>query len=295
MRVSPLVATSTTPRASRLRLRRTDAFSLLLLPDRYQVLQDSAGQAWVVPDPLIIPHTPGVNGVTESRVRTEHGVVKVGDPSTVLAVWRDHHGAIEVPRDYPVTAHGEDHPSWLSAYRVPSGVHHCWAWEKPIASAAGTRVDRDEDAKIRFLAAVGRSFLGTPGDHVLGVLRADLEREVMRARTRMDRSPSHRSIHARGTSKLRAMGWVDGVPANRGDIETAPVLPSQAPPVAEAYLAGLSDAQLRALLEARTTEPAAEPPKRRRRSRKTAPVVADGGGDAVDSAPAGLGPTTKLG
>lgn len=302
MRVSPLVATSTTPRTSRLRLPATPAWSVLLLPDRYQIQVDSKGAAWVVPDPLILPHKPGVNGVTSTRVRTPDGrTVRVGDPSAVLSIWRDHHGAIEVPREYPVHAHGEEHESWLAAYSVPAGVHHCWAWELPIATAAGTRVERDDDARIRWLASVGQTYLGPVGDHVLGALRADLERDVMRARTRMERSPSHRAIYQRGQAALSAMGWIEGVEARRGDIDGAPVLPSQAPPIAEAYLSGLSTDQLRALLEARTggdsaPEPAPAPAPKRRRSRKTSPVVAEEGAAVVgsESGPSDLGPTTRL-
>jgi hypothetical protein len=308
LRRKPLVASSATPRHTQIRLPATPAWTVLLIPDRFQLIIDSSGTAWTVPDPILIPHIVGLNGVGRATVRTPEGTHVVGNPAMTVANWRDRHGAVEVPMDFPVHAHGEDFATWLVAYDVPRGTHHCWAWEMPIPGPGSTRVERDRDAQIRFLAQIGASFLGPCPDHVLGRIRADLERELMRSRTRRDKSPTHAQIYDLTLAKLTAMGWIEGAEARIGEIEGRADIAAAAPRDAADYLEGMTVAQLEALLERKRAggpvEPEEEPPApptpkptRKTSSKRVAPVVVDSeGSDGVDSSagPSDLGGTVQL-
>ena len=114
LRRKPLVASSATPRHTQIRLPATPAWTVLLIQDRFQLIIDSSGTAWTVPDPILIPHIVGLNGVGRATVRTPEGTHVVGNPAMTVANWRDRHGAVEVPMDFPVHAHGEDFAAWIS-------------------------------------------------------------------------------------------------------------------------------------------------------------------------------------
>jgi hypothetical protein len=182
----------------------------------------------------------------------------------------------------------------------------------PIPGPGSTRVERDRDAQIRFLAEIGASFLGPCPDHVLGRMRADLERELMRSKTRREKSPTHAMIYDLTLAKLTGMGWIEGAEARIGEIEGRMDIAAAAPRDAADYLQGMSIAQLEALLERKRaggpvepeeeteteTPPAPKPkPKAKSRTKRVPPVVVDSeGGDGVDSSagPSDLGGTVQL-
>jgi len=253
-----------TGRTARLRLPATPMWSTLLIPGNWQILLepvdpgDNGGndvRAWVVPDPVLIRHSDGVGGVTRRRVRDpDTGRVHfVADPSKVLASWREQ-GAIEIPLDYEVTAHGVTHSQYILRYQTAAGLHHCWAYERPIPGPGRTRIDVDHRARCVLFASWAADYMGGVHPHVLTRLRAIDERARAACRAQADRNAVALQRLQVVERRMRAMGWLEhddgeirpciGSVERTGDPSGLGAVPADF----RAYLATLSPAQRARLL-----------------------------------------------
>lgn len=253
-------------RSHRLRLPATPLWSTLLIPGNWQILLEPVDpsehggnevRAWVVPDPIYVTHRDGVGGVTRRRVRDPQTgrVYHVPDPSKVLASWREQ-GAIEVPLDYTVNAHGVEHSQYILRYETPNGPHHCWAYERPIPGPGRTRIDVDERARCILYASWAADYMGGVHPHVLTRLRAIDERARSACRAQADRNAVALQRLQVVERRMRAMGWLE-----HDDGEIRPCIGSvertadpsglgAVPADFRQYLAGLSPAQRARLLGA---------------------------------------------
>jgi len=206
------------PRQVRLRLPATPFWSTVLVPGNWQILLEdvdpeqhggSDTRAWVVPDPIFVRHQIGVGGVCGRRVRDPQSgrVLTVPDASKVLEEWANR-GAIVVPLDYPVEAHGQRHEQYILRYETPAGAHHCWAFERPVPGPGSTRMDVDVAAKCRLYASWGVDYMGGAAEHHLLRLRAIDERTRAQCRAHADRNAVALQKLQSVERRMRAMGWI---------------------------------------------------------------------------------------
>ncbi len=251
-------------RSHRLRLAPTPLWSTLLIPGNWQILLEDVDpegndgndvRAWVVPDPVYVRHVDGVGGVTRRRVRDPQTgrVYNVPDPSKVLASWREQ-GAIEIPLDYEVVAHGTTHSQYILRYQTETGTHHCWAYERPVPGPGRTRVEVDNRARCVLYASWAADYMGGVHPHVLTRLRAIDERARAACRSQADRNAVALQRLQVVERRMRAMGWLphpDGeVRPCIGSVERTadPTGLGAVPADFRNYLATLSPAQRARLL-----------------------------------------------
>ena len=221
-RVSPTLPSNSVDSRAKVVLPPTPAWSVVLIPGKWQIMMDDSGAAWVVPDPIFVRHLRGVGGVAQRRQRRSDGsAFMAADPSQVLEFWRSQ-GGIPVPVEYPCIAHGETHDSWLHAYKVPNGVHHCWAFELPVPSPGRAMVRTDQTAKCHLYASWGLDFMGgKPPAYVLAAMQARDEQRRANAESRARNNPVAAMALKSITARMGAMGWLVGVDANVGQLERA--------------------------------------------------------------------------
>lgn len=202
----------------RLRLPSTPFWDTILIPGAWQILLEdvdpdrhggSDTRAWVVPDPIFIPHTIGVGGVCARKVRDPRTgrVMTVADASQVVKSWRDR-GCIDVPLDYPVEAHGRRHEQYILRFETDRGAHHCWAFERPVPGPGATRMDVDHAAKCRLYAQWGADYLGGAADHHLARLQAIDERARAQCSAHARRNAVALQRLKTVERRMRAMGWI---------------------------------------------------------------------------------------
>jgi hypothetical protein len=242
------------------------AWTAILHPDTWRIIEDEAGRAHLLPATLKIPHKPGVGGVGLGRDRDGRPVPAVAEAIKSYT----EQGFVAVPAQ-PVRAFGADLPDYCCRWEGRNGATHLWAWQRVRVIHTRSQIEVDRDAHVAALSVWMRTLLGF--DEAPSEVEA-LHRETAR-RKFLELSVEARTNPRRLTEldilarRMKSLGWPAPQLPSATITYAQPAATARAPEPApdqstelaqlRAQLAAMS-AQLASLTAAPAASPAAPPP-----------------------------------
>jgi hypothetical protein len=218
----------------------TAAWTGLMHPDTWRIVEDAAGRSHLLPGVLKLHHVSGTLGVGVGRT-SDGRPAPVVDGAVIAARER---GMISLP-DGPVLAFGQAMPDYCCRYEGERTVAHLWAWQRPRVLHRRSNVETDLDAKVAAIRGWMQDLFGVeqaPAEIVESHRDGLIRRERILA-VEAGRNPRRIDELALVRRRLDSLGWA---PATTVHVAAQPAPPDIAALLADPAIV----AQLRAALAA---------------------------------------------